>query len=352
MNKISVIIPVFQSEKYISKCIESIVNQTYDNWELLLVDDGSTDNSGIICDEYANMEPRIKVFHKKNEGVSSARNMGLDEAQGDWICFVDSDDYVAANYLKDFKLRDAVKYNSCLVSQNIIQFYPKQEKEIEMFKYDDDVLEIKNDISKIKELNILMNGCPVAKLFNKKIIDKYNLRFDTNLSLNEDHLFVMTYLLYIDYLILVNKTNYRYLYDFSVPSLTKITHPSSESIKAAYALYDVYEKFINKYLLNIKDWENCSAFFGPAQLIRASKDCFCEKNSYYKQKEVFEISHMIINKNISLNTSDIYSKFFIALISRKYGFLTYISLLSIFVLLQILKYCKFYIKIVIVKINS
>lgn len=93
-NKISVIIPVFKVENYLRRCIESIINQTYQNLEIILVNDGSPDNSGDICDEYAQKDKRIVVIHKKNEGSSCARNAGLDIATGDFISFVDSDDYI------------------------------------------------------------------------------------------------------------------------------------------------------------------------------------------------------------------------------------------------------------------
>ena len=92
--KISVIVPVYNTEKYLDRCIQSILAQTYTDFELLLVDDGSTDSSGAICDKYAEQDSRVRVFHKENGGVSSARNQGLDNAKGEWITFVDSDDWV------------------------------------------------------------------------------------------------------------------------------------------------------------------------------------------------------------------------------------------------------------------
>lgn len=85
--KISIIVPVFNVEQYLPRCIDSILNQSFRNFELLLIDDGSSDNSGNICDRYAKNDFRIKVFHKKNGGVSSARNVGIDNAIGDWIFF-------------------------------------------------------------------------------------------------------------------------------------------------------------------------------------------------------------------------------------------------------------------------
>ena len=97
MKKISVIVPIYNTEKYLKRCFDSILSSTYENLEVILVDDGSPDNSGKICDEYAARDSRIRVIHKKNGGLSSARNAGLDIATGDYVTFVDSDDYIASD---------------------------------------------------------------------------------------------------------------------------------------------------------------------------------------------------------------------------------------------------------------
>ena len=95
---ISVIIPVYNGEKYIKRCIESIKKQTFYNWEVILVDDGSKDKTGEICDKYAGEDIRIKVIHKSNEGVSIARNVGINNATGDYITFIDSDDWIDSDF--------------------------------------------------------------------------------------------------------------------------------------------------------------------------------------------------------------------------------------------------------------
>ena len=97
---ISVIVPVYNAEKYLNRCIDSILSQTMTDFELLLIDDGSQDNSGRICDEYAEKDARVRVFHKSNGGVSSARNQGLDNAMGNWITYVDADDRCSCDYLE------------------------------------------------------------------------------------------------------------------------------------------------------------------------------------------------------------------------------------------------------------
>ncbi len=101
MDLISIIVPVYNVEKYLDKCIESIVNQTYDNLEIILVDDGSTDNSGQMCEDWARKDNRIKVIHKKNGGLSDARNVGIENASGAYIGMVDSDDIIAATMFED-----------------------------------------------------------------------------------------------------------------------------------------------------------------------------------------------------------------------------------------------------------
>ena len=108
---ISIIVPVYKAEKYLRRCVDSILAQTYQNIEVLLIDDGSPDNSGEICDEYAEKDSRVRVFHKPNGGVSSARNLGLKEAKGDYIGFVDADDYIDKT-MYEVLLCNLIKENS------------------------------------------------------------------------------------------------------------------------------------------------------------------------------------------------------------------------------------------------
>ena len=127
---ISVVIPVYRVEKYLERCVESVINQTYTNLEIILIDDGSPDNSGNMCDEYAKIDKRIKVIHKKNGGLSDARNVGIENSKGKYITFIDSDDYIEENYveilyntLKKYKVKisvadNLIKYDSGKVINN------------------------------------------------------------------------------------------------------------------------------------------------------------------------------------------------------------------------------------------
>ena len=110
IDKVSIIVPVYNIENYIRVCVESILAQTYESFELILVDDGSKDNSGILCDEYAAIDSRVKVIHKENGGVSSARNTGLQQAKGKWIMYVDGDDWIEPDMIESLVVGDYMKY--------------------------------------------------------------------------------------------------------------------------------------------------------------------------------------------------------------------------------------------------
>ena len=122
MPMVSVIVPVYKVERYIRKCIDSILKQSFTDFELILVDDGSPDKCGKICDEYAAKDKRIKVIHKKNGGLSDARNAGLDYATGGYICFIDSDDWIHKDLLKD-NLERLVSENADVIIFNYVEVF-------------------------------------------------------------------------------------------------------------------------------------------------------------------------------------------------------------------------------------
>ena len=169
MNEvISVIVPVYNVENYIEKCIKSILNQTYSNLEIILIDDGSKDSSGKICDKYAKIDNRIKVIHKKNEGQSIARNVGLKIAKGKFIGFVDSDDYIDDNMFE--KLYKAIIDNKADISVcDIMHIKGKKNIKLEEHK----LLEVYDRIGAIKQLlcNYITNYV-YNKLYKREIWSK------------------------------------------------------------------------------------------------------------------------------------------------------------------------------------
>ena len=183
MSKISIIVPVYNAEKYIETCIESTLGQTFADFELILIDDGSVDQSPGMCDEYAQKDARIKVIHQVNAGVSAARNSGLDAAEGEYVAFIDSDDWVDKSFLQ--------KCLDTLYSTNgdlcITGFYFYNETVVDIRKATEHSLVRTNSIS-APQVQELMEKCLIsniwAKLYRRSIIG--DMRFDTSVNFGED----------------------------------------------------------------------------------------------------------------------------------------------------------------------
>ena len=183
---ISVIVPVYNVEEYIEKCLDSIINQTYKNLQIIIVDDGSPDNSGKICDEYAKKDNRITVLHKENGGVSFARNIGLQNATGNWVTFVDSDDWIENDYIEQL-LKIAKQDNADVVLCGYNRVNNTAGQEINATGGKDTFSQFEY---LIKTLNPQTGfGFCHMKLIKKDCIQ--NLRFDENLVVGEDALFNM-----------------------------------------------------------------------------------------------------------------------------------------------------------------
>lgn len=206
---ISIIIPVYNVSVYLDQCVGSILDQSYSNWECILVDDGSTDGSGCICDKWARFDSRIKAIHQLNSGVSAARNSGLDLCSGDYICFVDSDDWVNPNYLSDMLGKYSTD-NYDIVVSGISRKYDSGEQEV-LLPIEDDVSIVGEHTLQFVELNRrnLLYG-PTAILYRSHIIDKYRIRFPVTLSYGEDLLFNYSYLNYVNRIGCIPKSNYYY----------------------------------------------------------------------------------------------------------------------------------------------
>ena len=205
--KISVIVPVYNVEQYLPRCIDSILAQTFTDFELLLIDDGSTDNSGKICDEYAKKDTRIRVWHKENGGVSSARNVGLDNARGELISFIDSDDWIDKDYFEIYIRQNAdIQFQGYKVidsENNVILSPPVQFSNA--YNQESSYV-ILHNIFRIKNFfGVIWN-----KIFQQKIIEKYNIRFPMDISIREDEIFTFEYCRYISSLTLLPTRSYNY----------------------------------------------------------------------------------------------------------------------------------------------
>lgn len=187
--QISIIVPVYNAEMYLDGCIESIVNQTYTNFELILVNDGSKDASKDICNKWEQLDSRIRVFHKSNGGASSARNYGIENSNGEYIMFVDSDDTVAFDICEKLleNIRDDCSLVVCGLKTSFGNFVIRSENSV--------LSTDKGEIFNLLFENGILNS-PVAKLFRRDCIG--TLRFDPNMYMGEDLTFNLEYLSRID----------------------------------------------------------------------------------------------------------------------------------------------------------
>ena len=204
MIQYSLIVPVYKVEKYIRRCVDSILAQTCEDFELILVDDGSPDQSGRICDAYAGRDERIRVIHKENGGVSSARNAGLDAAGGKYIVFIDSDDAVSSDYLSCMDVSEAD-----LVVAGVRNITPDG-KTRPGLSYPDEFVKVRTgDVSERmlgdKALNFIY-----SKRYRADLIRNADLRFAEGISLGEDTLFVAQYLCLCESVQYVSECPYDY----------------------------------------------------------------------------------------------------------------------------------------------
>jgi len=248
---VSIIVPIYNVEMYLSKCIESILDQSYSFFELILVNDGSSDNCGEICEEFSKIDTRIKVIHKSNEGVSCARNIGIIESKGKYIMFADSDDYVEPTWCEQLVKSIEENVQSLVVSTYYVHNIRKGNNKKIMMK---GIGNNKNTLIEKKEFFILYEksllNSPFNKIYDSRIIKENNIHFKHNISLGEDLLFNLEYLKYIKGdIIIVNESLYNYI----------LRDRESLDNKYTENLFDIYK-------LLYSELENCFTLFGTDTL--------------------------------------------------------------------------------------
>lgn len=204
MPQVSIIVPVYKTEKYLKRCIDSILAQSFTDFELILVDDGSPDNCPEICDAYAVQDSRVKVIHKMNEGVSSARNAGLEIACAKYVMFCDSDDYVDSDWCKVL-YETILTHPTSFVVSNLIRVY-KNEMQIQvtLAKYEN------KQISYYQMFLMGLSGQPVNKIYALDILKEYQIKFNPNIYIAEDVDFNVRYCQYCNNILYIDKPLYYY----------------------------------------------------------------------------------------------------------------------------------------------
>ena len=267
MNKVSVILPVYNTSKYLKKCFESILNQTYTSFELICVNDGSTDNSLQILEEYAQKDDRIKIITQKNQGLGNARNAGIIQTSGDYICYIDSDDYIHQDLLKD-AVNKILEDDSDVVIYDNYNVY--RDSTIPVYRVKNFINKHKTDCFHYEEFKQIAYQSCVAwnKLYKKQIIVDNNLKFFEDVKMGEDSPFWFDLLSLNPKISLLDKCLYYY-----IKREDSLTKRSEDYIDRQIELY-------KKYKDTLKD--NISVDFRLTILdynVRCAINGYCANNS-------------------------------------------------------------------------
>lgn len=308
---ISVIIPVYNVEKYLKRCMDSVLKQTYSNIEIIIVDDGSKDTSGSLCDEYGKKDSRITVFHKENGGLSSARNFGLERVSGNYVCFIDSDDFIHENYIS-FMYDKIIKNDADICYCKSTKFTDDAQIKNEIENEKTVVIEKEEAIKQLL-LNdgIIKNYIPLA-LYKKTLFD--NIRFPEGSNF-EDIATTYKILDASKKIIVNNKTLYYYF--INNDGITQ--KMKKQDIVDRFNNMNEREKFINQYYPNLQKVSDKYMFRIYLVILKdLIKNYFPEiiKDSFFIEvrnrimhmgiKEI-SLKNLIIYMAIKINTKSSYS---------------------------------------------
>lgn len=274
--KISIIVPVYKVEKYLRRCLDSIVAQTFTDWECILIDDGSPDNSGKICDEYTEKDVRFRVIHQENKGVSAARNAGLDVANGEWIGFVDSDDWIDKETYE-------VAYNRAIKEgADLIQWGMIWEK-----KYTHKIIAHSEKI--IYHIDVAEDYEPsmCSKLVSAKLIINNNIRYKENKKLSEDRLVSLQCYLAAQKCFSIDRCFYHYRVNQN-----SVTHNISkqmiyEEVEMILEMENMCKKIaeLNEFLIREKRECKLHAILSSPPDFDMFRSVFCEINEDMKRRD-------------------------------------------------------------------
>lgn len=253
---ISIVVPIYNCERFLPSCIDSILAQSFQDFEVLLVDDGSNDQSGAICDQYASQDTRIRVFHRANAGVSASRNFGIEKANGEYVSFVDADDRIHANFLAKL-LERLLSSKADFAYCDIVLENPESERIYTTYTLEGDK---RKDFHKM--LREGWGGLCFNKLYNKSFLEKANIRFPKDINYCEDVLFSTQAFWMAEVVVKVPEA----LYYYNRRNVHSATHSMSlrlvnDSLDAMdtmisffkrYSLYDEYRNEINWKILLCK----------------------------------------------------------------------------------------------------
>lgn len=304
MPQISIIVPVYNSDKCLRRCINSVLSQSFRAWELLLVDDGSTDGSGRICDEYVEKDKRIHVKHKTNSGVSDTRNVGIDIAKGEWIFFLDSDDEIYEDTLTTM-----VKWSvgADLVVGTFKNVYVGQ-PELNRGNYNyikkiSKIISKKRFVRNFDSQSYKLPETVFPKLFSTDLIRKHCLKFDSSLYYAEDQLFLADYIALPEVeKVYVNNTKFLYKYYINPQSAMGKYNVFSDKVFTDFVgfcrILDVYRKAFNDKL--ITRWAALNAYSSGMHILRImqNSNISTPEQRKYVESKLSEIKNLDNNSII------------------------------------------------------
>lgn len=280
--KISVVLPVYNGEDFILRSINSILNQTFTDFELLIIDDGSKDNSGRICDEYAKKDNRIRVFHKQNGGVSSARNMGLDNAQGEWVTFIDSDDWIKPAFLEelishvDERVDVVISYSETVTKNGVTKLDINGEGLVENTNFHE----------LFTKYCMTINTTCWAKLYRRELIESNRIRFDNRIKMGEDTVFLYTCLLKAKKIFVLNKTDY--CYNDTPASLSKHIYLINNELACYNQISSIIIELINQKQISDQEALNKLYSIIAYYVVRVLESLYRNKISFSKRMKIIK----------------------------------------------------------------
>lgn len=337
---ISIIMPVYNKYNYLMKSINTIINQTYKDFELIIVDDDSSDGSEKLCDEFAQKDQRIKVIHLKNSGVSNARNVGLDNAKGKYLQFIDSDDYVDEDMLEKLYGK-ATQYDVDIVISGITKVnhnYEVLNKTLPKLigvKSKNEMLE--NFSAEQRSTGIY--GCVSNKFIKRDIVEKFKLRFDTKIKLAEDLDFYLKLYEHISSIYFYDTSFYYYIQNAANSSTSEdFKHDYLTQINISLRQKDLLSKnnMLNENNLNtinlvITNFTLCYVY-----------DKFTYPYSEYKKRLNCIYGNQKIQHSLTKNDQTKFNEIIISLLSKNKSCLLYILLLNRFMIRSVYRGLKKY----------
>jgi len=273
MSEISIIIPVYNVEQYLERCLDSVLSQTFDDWEAICVNDGSPDNSLSILDKYASKDSRIRIISQKNQGLSMARNNGLKEVQGKYVCFLDSDDFIDKNFLLDL-YNEAIKTNADVVMTSTKYVTERNSSQDSL----------KNNVltSFAQKISVLPHGSCCNKLYKQAFLLNNKLQFPKGLYW-EDNVFTIQVCYFSNQLAVINGNNNSYNYVSNPNGITSNSLKEEKRREDSLAIFKMLMNFAKQQHCNFKELEAVSSFclrhfINPEHLL--------QKDFYNEVKEI------------------------------------------------------------------